>query len=187
MGFSLQRHELSLPWPHTTSIQFGRKTISVKSGRGGRHRRGEVARNQIIKSIKVPGLLGALCAAAPSNFIRTHGTISPLSPDKCVLLPAGRRRGALPAPAQQDGGLCFGSSASAREHNPPHAGPSPSPILGSGTRGAGRMSCPSPSPPYGDCDPSETQSLELDGSHSLFSHHLFLLPLMLLTPGRAHS
>lgn len=183
MGFSLQRYELSLPWPHTTSVQFRSKIISVKSGRGGRRRRREVARNQIIKSIKVPGLLEALCAAAPSNFIRIHGTISPLSPDKCVLLPAGRRRGALPAPAQQDGGLCFGSSASAREHNPPHAGPSP--FLGDAGRGEDEL--PFPIAFFCDCNPLEMQSPELDGNRSLFSHHLFLLPLMLLTPGRAHG
>lgn len=113
-------------------------------------------RNQIIKSIKVSGLvLEALSAAAAGNFIRIHRTISPLSPDKCVLLPAGTRRGALPAPALQDGGLCFSSAASAREQNPPHAHPSPSPITAAGTRGAGTMCRPFASP---SCDPLESST-----------------------------
>lgn len=132
-------------------------------------------RNQIIKSIKVSGpLLEALSAAAPGNFIRIHRTISPLSPDKCLLLPAGTRRGALPAPALQDGGLCFSSAASARQQNPPHAHPRPSPITAPGTRGAGTMCCPfrfSFVRSFGKEHP-----LELDRSHRPFSPHLFPSP-----------
>lgn len=34
-AFSLLREKPSLPWPHTTSIQFGRKIISVTQGGAG--------------------------------------------------------------------------------------------------------------------------------------------------------
>lgn len=34
-AFSVLRDKLSLPWPHTTSIQFGRKIISVTQGGAG--------------------------------------------------------------------------------------------------------------------------------------------------------
>lgn len=89
-------------------------------------------------------------------------------PDKCVLLPAGTRRGALPAPAQQDGGLCFSSSASAREHNPLH--PAPLPSLAR-VQGAGCAALSLLLRPLG-----KEQCRELGGTHRPFSHHLFPLP-----------
>lgn len=133
-------------------------------------------RNQIIKSIKVSGLLlEALSAAAPGNFIRIHGQ-SLHYPRKCVLLPAGTRRGALPAPAQQDGGLCVSSAASAREQNPPQ----PLSHHRPGDKGRCRMRCRFPSPSCGHRHP-------LDGSHrpSLPTFSLLLPALMPLTPGPA--
>ena len=127
----------------------------------------------------------ALPAAAPGNFIRTHRTISPLSPAKRVL-PAGRRRGALPAPAQQDGGLWVSSSASARDHATlPAPTPAPLPSLARGCVG-----CPSAAPSYGDRDPLETRSRrsQTGAAASPLTTFLFCLSaLMLLTPGPAHG
>lgn len=132
-------------------------------------------RNQIIKSIKVSGLLlEALSAAAPGNFIRIHRTISPLSPDKCVLLPAGTRRGALPAPAQQDGELCFSSEPGNKTL--PTLDPAP---LHRWLWDKGRWQDVLPFrfsflrrlPSFGKERPQE-----LDGSHRPFSPHLFPSP-----------